>query len=156
MAADIFAIARSGLDVEWQRVEVIATNLANLNTTRTADGTPYLARTLVSGPRFANALATMGQQLAGNPGGPTAALVPASPGGTQVLAVETSSAPPRRVHDPAHPHADASGFVSYPNVDHVREMTTMLAASRAYEANLAAFNSARSMFTRALELGSKR
>jgi len=138
MAQDIVAIARSGMDVEWQRVETVAANLANLNTTRTADGTPYAARTLISGPRFAGLL---GQ---------------APVAGTSVLGVQVSTQPGRRVHDPAHPHADATGFVTYPNVDHVGEMTTMLAASRVYEANLAAFNHARTMYQRALEIGSKK
>lgn len=138
MAGDIFAIARSGMEVEWQRVELVAANLANLNTTRTADGTPWVARQLVSGPAFGGLVA----------GG--------APAGTSVLAVQLSAQPGRRVHDPAHPHADADGYVTYPNVDHVAEMTTMLASMRIYEANLAAFNHARTMFQRALELGSRK
>lgn len=147
MTQPIFAIARSGMDVEWQRVEVIAANLANLNTTRTQDGTPYSAKLLVSGPKFSRLVAgTAGAQPAGA-GGAVA--------GVRVLGLEESKAAPKRVHDPAHPHADASGFVSYPNVDHVREMTSMMAASRVYEANLASFTNARSMFLRAIEIGAK-
>lgn len=144
MAGNIFAIARSGMDVEWQRVEVVAANLANVNTTRGPDGLPWAARTLVSGPRFAALM------------GGSAATAAAATAGTSVLGVQLSSQPGRRVHDPAHPHADAAGFVSYPNVDHVGEMGTLLGAARVYEANLAAFNQARSMFQRALEIGSRR
>lgn len=147
MTQPIFAIARSGMDVEWQRVEVIATNLANLNTTRTQDGTPYVAKSLVSGPRFSQLLSDP------NRSGQKAALQ--IPTGVRVLGVVESAQEPRRVHDPAHPHADASGFVSYPNVDHVREMTNLIAANRVYESNLAAFASARSMFQRAMEIGAK-
>ena len=147
MTQPIFAIARSGMDVEWQRVEVIAANLANLNTTRTADGTPYTAKLLISGPRFSTLLG--GVAGAGQAGTQTAAA------GVQVLGLENSKAAPKRVLDPAHPHADATGLVTYPNVDHVHEMTSMIAANRVYEANLAVFTSARGMFSRAMELGAK-
>jgi flagellar basal-body rod protein FlgC len=136
MTHPIFAIARSGMDVEWQRVEVVAANLANVNTTRTPEGLPYAARMLVTGPKFSNLVSNPAQ-------------------GVQVLGVQESKAAPKRVQDPSHPHADATGYVSYPNIDHVREMTTMIGASRAYEANLAVFTNARSMFQRAMELGAK-
>ncbi len=136
MTHPIFAIARSGMDVEWQRVEIVAANLANVNTTRTPEGVPYTARSLVSGPKFS-------------------ALVSHPAQGVQVLGVQESTVAPKRVQDPSHPHADTAGFVSYPNIDHVHEMTTMIGASRAYEANLAVFTTARSMFQRALELGAK-
>jgi flagellar basal-body rod protein FlgC len=147
MTQAVFAIARSGMDVEWQRVEVIAANLANLNTTRTSDGTPYAAKLLITGPKFSKLLGGAG--IAGQAGSGVAAA------GVQVLGLEESKGAPKRVLDPAHPHADASGFVSYPNVDHVHEMTSMISASRVYEANLASFTSARSMFARAMELGAK-
>lgn len=147
MTHPIFSISRSALDVEWQRVEVIAANLANLNTTRTADGLPYSARVLVSGPRFSAMLsgsAAVNQEMQNR-----------FEKGVRVLGLEETKAPPKRVYDPAHPHADASGFVSFPNIDHVREMTTMIAATRVYEANLASFTNARSMFMRAIEIGAR-
>lgn len=147
MTHPVFAIARSGMDVEWQRVEVIAANLANLNTTRTPDGTPYTAKMLVSGPKFS--------QLVAPTGTPNTSGFGVQAAGVQVLGLEESKVAPKRVHDPAHPHADASGFVSYPNIDHVREMTSMIAANRVYEANLVAFTSARTMFQRAMEIGAK-
>lgn len=133
-------ISRSGLDVEWQRLQVIAENLANLNTTRTASGEPYRPVRLVSGPRsgFAEMLAGTAQ---------------AQPGGVRVLGVEAMPGDARRVYEPGHPHADAEGFVSYPNLDHAGEMTLLLRASRAYEANLVAVGIAHQMYSRALDLG---
>lgn len=133
-------ISRTGLDVEWRRLEVIAENLANANTARTATGEPYRAMRLVSGPRqgFADMLKT---------GQTTAA------GGVMVYGVEPINAPPRRVYEPANPQADTDGFVSYPGYDHAGEMTLLLKTSRAYEANLVALGAARQMYAKAMELG---
>ena len=137
-------ISRSGLDVEWQRLQVIAQNLANLNTTRTATGEPFRAMRLLSGPSadFQSMLSGKGsaQQL----------------GGVQVMGMEATGAGFRRVHEPGHPHADAQGFVSYPDIDHAGEMTLMVKTSRTYEANLTAMNIAQQMYSRALELGRQR
>lgn len=135
------AISRSGLDVEWQRLQVIAQNLANQSTSRTATGEPYRPMRLLSGPSGSFA-ATLGRQG-----------VPAEPGGVQVLGIEAVPGNLRRVHEPGHPHADAQGFVTYPALDHAREMTLMIQTSRAYEANLVAMNLAHQMYMRALDLG---
>jgi flagellar basal-body rod protein FlgC len=134
-------ISRSGLDVEWQRLQVIAQNLANLNTTRTATGEPYRPMRLLSGPR-----AEFAQVLAGKAGEPSLQ-------GVQVMGLEAAGRGFRRVHEPNHPHADAEGFVSYPDIDHSGEMTLLIKASRSYEANLTAMNLAQQMYSRALELG---
>ena len=133
-------ISRSGLDVEWQRLQVIAQNLANLNTTRTATGEPFRAMHLLTGPRgdFAQMLSGKGS---------------AQLGGVQVMGMEASGSGFRRVHEPNHPHADAEGFVSYPDIDHAGQMTLMIKTSRTYEANLTAMNLAQQMYSRALELG---
>ncbi len=134
-------ISRSGLEVEWQRLQVIAQNLANLNTTRTATGEPFRPLQLLSGPKgdFTRMLSGNGsaQQLRG----------------VQVMGLEPVAAGFRRVHEPGHPHADAEGFVSYPDIDHAGQMTLMIKASRSYEANLTAMNLAHQMYSRALELG---
>ena len=130
-------ISRTGLDVEWRRLEIIAQNLANANTSRTASGEPYRPLHLVSGPRtnFASYL-----------GG-------ARPAGVAVLGVEASTQAPRRAYEPGHPHADESGYVSYPALDHAGEMTRMVTTARIYEANLVAMSIARQMYSRAIELG---
>jgi flagellar basal-body rod protein FlgC len=134
-------ISRTGLDVEWRRLELIAQNLANANTTRA--GEPYQALRLVSGPKagFANYLSAgdAGRSLAG----------------VRVYSVEPQGIAPRKVHEPGHPHADKNGDVLYPGVDHAAEMTLMVRTARAYEANIVAMNAARQMYAKALELGNK-
>lgn len=134
-------ISRSGMDVEWQRLQVIAQNLANLNTSRTASGDPFRPMRLVSGPKT-----NFAQLMAG-----TAAS--SRPEGVQVMGLEAMAGNVRRVREPGHPHADADGFVTYPEIDHASEMTLMIKTSRTYEANLTAMNIAHQMYSRALELG---
>jgi len=131
-------ISRTGLDVEWRRLEVIAQNLANANSSSRPGTEGYRALQLVSGPRFADHLG----------GGGSGRL-----GGVQVYGVEPSAAAPRRVHEPGNPNADADGYVTYPGVDHAGEMTLMVTTSRAYEANVVAMNTARQMYMKALDLG---
>jgi flagellar basal-body rod protein FlgC len=137
-------ISRTGLDVEWRRLEIIAQNIANANTTRTDSGGPYRPLQLLSGPRT-----NFAAYLHGGHGGAAAG----EPGGVMVYGVRASDAAPRRVYDPSHPHADADGYVSYPALDHAGEMTRMVETSRVYEANLVAMNIARQMYSRAIELG---
>ncbi len=137
---DAIAISRTGMDVEWQRLQVIAQNLANANTSRTTAGGPFRPLRLLSGPK-------------GNFAGLLAGAAPAALAGVQSYGVEEVAGSVRRVHDPKHPHADAEGFVSYPDIDRAGEMTLMIQASRAYEANLVALNLAHQMYSRALDLG---
>lgn len=138
-------ISRTGMDVEWRRMEVIADNLANLNTTRTAKGESFQARRLVSGPRagFAAMLDASGKDA------------PAMAEGVIVYGTEPTSAPVRRVYEPSHPHADAQGYVSYPGIDHAAEMTLLVKTARAYEANIVALNTARQMYARAMDIGKR-
>lgn len=138
-------ISRTALDVEWRRLEIIAQNLANANTSRTASGEPYRPLRLISGPRtnFASYLDS------NRPGGASGA----RPAGVAVYGIEPSAQAPRRVHEPAHPHADAEGYVSYPALDHAGEMTRMVTTARIYEANLVAMSIARQMYSRAIEIG---
>lgn len=129
--SDAMTISRSGLDVEWQRLQVIAQNLANLNTSRTASGEPYRPMRLVSGPEGVS-------------------------GSVRAYDVEEMPAGVRRDYDPTDPHADAQGFVSRPMIDHAGEMTLLIRTSRAYEANLTALGIEHQMTMRALELGGNR
>ena len=137
---EAMAISRSALDVEWQRLQVIASNLANANTTRTADGSAFRPMRLLSGPR--TSFSELLQSTAHSP-----------VGGVQVYGVEPVAGNVRRVHQPSHPHADAAGFVPFPDIDRAGEMTLMIQTSRAYEANLVALNLASQMYSKALELG---
>ena len=137
------AISRSALDVEWQRLQVIAGNLANANTTRTANGGIFRPMRLVSGPRtnFAGLLGSAAHPVA------------AGLNGVEAYGIEPVAGNVRRVYDPKHPHADANGFVTYPEIDRAREMTLMIQASRSYEANLVALSLAHQMYAKALDLG---
>ena len=138
--SDAMAISRSALDVEWQRLQIIAQNLANMNTSRTASGEPYRAMRLISGPdiSFADAVARRG---------------PSAPTTVRTLGIEAMPGGRRRVYDPTDPSAGADGFVDLPNIDQAGEMTLMIRASRSYEANLTALAIERQMFSRALDLG---
>jgi flagellar basal-body rod protein FlgC len=141
MSMNAMEISRTALDVEWRRLEVIAQNIANAGTTLDANGQPYRAQRLFSGPQvsFSKALEN----------GPNVSDLR----GVSVYSVEAQRLPPRRVYEPAHPQADADGYVSYPNFDHAAEMALMVKTSRAYEANVVALNTARQMYSKALEIG---
>jgi flagellar basal-body rod protein FlgC len=139
-------ISRSALDVEWQRLEVIAQNIANANTVRTATGGVYRPLRLMSGPAANFGQYLDGQTVAGQ-GDPRA------PTGVMVYGVEPTDAPPRRVYEPANPQADSQGFVTYPGFDQASEMTLMVKTARVYEANVVALNAGREMYAKALELG---
>lgn len=134
-------ISMSALDVEWQRLNIIAENLANINTTRNELGDVFKPRRLLSGPdiSFKNLLNTSSANL--------------KPSGVQVLGTETVDSGVRRVFDPEHPHADTEGFVTFPKIDHASEMTLMIKTSRAYEANLTAISIAQQMYNQALQMG---
>ncbi|MFC5475496.1 flagellar basal body rod protein FlgC [Paraherbaspirillum soli] len=153
----IFEISRSAMDVEWRRMEVIAQNMANANTTRTPLGEPYQPLRLVSGPSMTGASSATAttSTFSGMLKQQTAALDPLALKGVQVYGVERMTTAPRLVYEPSHPHADAKGFVAYPGIDHAGEMALMVKTSRVYEANVVAFNAARSMYMRALDLGGK-
>lgn len=141
--SDAMRISRSGMDVEWQRLQIIAQNLANLNTSRTADGTPFRPLRLVSGPdaSFAETVATRAAARA--------------PSGVRAYNVEEAPTGVRRVYDPGDPQADPDGFVGLPAIDHAGEMTLLIRTSRSYEANLTAYGIERQMAERALELGGR-
>ena len=140
---DAIDVAGSGLAAERLRMDVVAGNLANAQTTQGADGQPYRRREVVlqeaqpAGPSFGSVLAS-------------AAASPAS--GVEVGGIVEDPAPPRRVYDPGHPDADAQGYVSLPNVNPVTEMVDLIGASRSYEANVTAMQSAKQIFSKTLEL----
>lgn len=142
---DAIEISRSGLDVEWRRMEIIALNLANVNTSRSPDGKNYVPLRLVSGPAesFEQVLSEAGKAAG------------VHPLGVRVYGIEQTGAGLRRVFEPAHPQADGEGFVEYPNISHAEEMTLMVKTSRAYEANLVAMAAAQQIYSSALQIGSR-
>lgn len=149
---DAIDVAGSGLSAERLRMDVVAGNLANAQTTQGANGQPYRRREVVLQEAGESSFGTMlsgamaGTSGAGGPGATSAA------NGVQVAGVVEDDAPARRVYDPGHPDADAQGYVSLPNVNPVTEMVDLIGASCAYEANVTAMQTAKSLFTKTLEL----
>lgn len=127
------------LDAERTRLEVIAENIANANTTRGVDGRPYQRQQVV----FQAAL----QAAQANQGGATPASIP------QVSRIEKDPRPGQAIYQPGHPDADANGMVQLPNVNMYEEMADMIVASRSYDANVAVFKNGRSMAMQALSIG---
>lgn len=138
-----FAVSGSGMSVEKMRLDVTALNIANVHSTRGRDGSGYEPLQVISAARAASFDAAFG------------AAASALPGGAEVLEVRAAPVTPRLVHEPNHPDADERGFVAYPGINPVHEMVTLISALRAYEANVAALNAAKSMALKALELGGR-
>lgn len=132
-----FAISASGMTLERTRVEVASLNLANANTVAGVDGALYRPLRVVARAAQASFADTVSHGLAAAP----------------VVSLEPAQQSARMVHEPGHPMADARGFVAYAGVDAATEMVTMMSAMRAYEANVAAMNTARSMALKALSIG---
>lgn len=143
--------AASGLTAERLRMDVISNNIANVNTTRTADGTPFKRSYVVFEPKnprskdvFANLLS--GELLAGAK--PKDKLKPDE--GVRAVKIEKDNSIGKLVYDPGHPDANAQGYVELPNVNIVTEMVDMITASRAYEANVTSIQAAKNMANQAL------
>lgn len=138
--------AASGLTAERLRMDVISNNIANVNTTRTIEGGPYRRQLVVFEPREGQ---PSFDQMLSSQMGPSAAVG----NGVRAVAIKKDDSPTRRVYDPSHPDANRDGYVEMPNVNIVSEMVDMITATRAYEANVTAVNSAKSMALKALEIG---
>jgi flagellar basal-body rod protein FlgC len=142
-------ISASGLSAERMRMDVTAENLANAQTTRGPNGGPYRRKDVVlqtaGGDGFGAALSAAAGSVPGAPRSQQA-------GGVQVTGIVEDQSAPRRIYDPGHPDADAQGYVSMPNVNPVTEMVDLISASRAYEANVTAMQTAKQMFTKTFDL----
>lgn len=135
----------SGLTAERLRMDVISNNIANANTTRTAEGGAYRRRVVVFEPRSEAASSfakTLSQEIA-----------PKAGEGVRVRGIVADDAPGRATYNPGHPDADQNGYVMMPNLNIVSEMVDMITASRAYEANVTAINGAKSMAMKVLDIG---
>jgi flagellar basal-body rod protein FlgC len=139
-------IGSSGLSAQRLRLDLISNNIANAQTTRTEKGGPYQRQDVIFMPEGSNP--KLPPSVAARRGG-----LEVLQGGVRVAEITTDTATGPRVYDPTHPDADADGFVSYPNVDIVVEMTNMLSATRSYEANLASVEAVKRMALKALEIG---
>jgi len=136
-------IGASGLTAQRVRMDTISQNIANINTTRTEDGTPYRRKDVVFEERsdsFSSVLANASNNLSAGQG-------------VRVTKIVEDSSDFKKQYDPGHPDADAEGYVSMPNVDVVTEMVNMISATRSYEANVTSINATKSMALKALEIG---
>jgi flagellar basal-body rod protein FlgC len=132
----IFDVASSAVSAQSQRLNVVASNLANADTVAGPDGSPYKARQVV----FQTALMGAAGQRD-------------STAGVRVSTITEDNTPGRRVHDPRHPGADAEGYVTFSNVNPVEEMVNMISASRSYQNNIEVMNTARSLLLKTLQVG---
>ena len=135
-------ISATGMTAQRVRMDVISQNLANVNTTRNDSGTTYRRQTVVMEAQTSREFASALNQALGLTGT-----------GVKVTHIVEDMSDLRMVYEPTHPDADEYGYVHYPNVNSVTEMTNLIDASRAYEANAAAFNAAKTMAMKGLELG---
>lgn len=125
-------ISASGLSAERLRMDVISSNIANINTTRTEDGGAYRRKVAVFKENYEKKLGMLG---------------------VKAVQIEEDDADMRLVYDPTHPDANEEGYVEYPNVDILVEKTDLMTATRAYEANVDALNAQKNIISKALEIG---
>lgn len=138
-----FDIASSALTAERTQMNVISMNLANVKTTRTPEGGPYrrqsvtLAATPVQSPFDKDMRSALDRELQG----------------VRVMDIAVDKRPLKRVYEPGHPDADPEGYVFYPDINVVEEMTNMMTAMRSYEANATTIENLKAMYQKALEIG---
>lgn len=144
--AQVFAISGAGMSIERLRVDVAALNIANANTVQTVDGMNYQPLQVVARSVAAPEVGSSFSEHVDR------ALDVAGIGLPQG-SIEARAASPRMAYEPGHPFANEKGFVTYPGVDNATEMVGLMRALRAYEANVAAMNAARTLALKALEIG---
>jgi flagellar basal-body rod protein FlgC len=130
----VFNVSGSAVSAQSQRLNVVASNLANADSVAGPDGKPYKARQVVFQTQLID-----GEQTAA---------------GVRVAQIAEDNAAPRRIHDPSHPLADDQGFVTMSNVNVVEEMVNMISASRSYQTNIDVMNTAKTLLQKTLQLGS--
>jgi len=137
-------VSGSALAAERARAEVIASNMANAETTRTSQGGPFRRKVVMFSSAGASAFRLM---LAGYN-----RLAGRAPGGVRLVQVAEDSAPPVMRYEPGHPDANGSGFVAYPNINPIQEMVDLMGAVRAYQLNASAVTASKQMIQQSLEL----
>lgn len=139
-ALSALRISSSGLAAERLRMDTIASNIANVSTTRGADGKPYVRKIAVFQENLDSAIKDSEH--------PEKDLL-----GVKAVGIIEDPSPLKKVYDPSNPDADTEGYVTMPNVNILNEMADMIAATRSYEANVSAITAEKSMFSKALEIG---
>ncbi|MCA0175379.1 MAG: flagellar basal body rod protein FlgC [Proteobacteria bacterium] len=140
---NVFDISGSAVSAQSQRLNVVASNLANADTVAGPDGQAYKARQVV----FQTLL------VGAQPDGGTGFDGPGGSAGVRVATVAEDQSVGRKVRDPGHPAADADGYVTYSNVNAVEEMVNMISASRSYQNNIEVMNTAKSLLQKTLQMG---
>ena len=140
---DALNISSSGLTAQRIRMDLISSNLANINTTRTLEGGPYKKKEAVFAayPQSQSFKSLLRSHESG------------TPSEVKVAGIINDSRPPVLKFDPGHPDADEKGFVAMPNINLIEEMVNMISASRSYEANVTAIDATKKMALKALEIG---
>jgi flagellar basal-body rod protein FlgC len=128
----IFSVSGSAISAQSQRLNVVASNLANADAVAGPDGKGYKGRQVVF------ETVPMGSEASA---------------GVKVNAIKESQEPMRKMHNPAHPSADAEGYVTYSNVNPVEEMVNMISASRSYQNNVEVMNTAKTLLLKTLQMG---
>ncbi len=131
----LFKVSASALEAQRMRMNVLASNMANAQSTKTENGKPYVRKDVVFSSMPLKPNSAEGLE------------------GVKVANVVEDPTPPITLYDPGHPDADENGYVTMPNINVIEEMTNMMMAQRVYEANVTAFNLSKSMFQKTLELG---
>ncbi|MBF0457846.1 MAG: flagellar basal body rod protein FlgC [Nitrospirae bacterium] len=131
----VFKTSASALEAQRERMNIVASNLANVHTTRTDEGGPYKRKDVV----FQVTPVDKDPNSMNN--------------GVKVSEIVEDQTPPTLIYDPTHPDANTEGYVAMPNVNVIEEMVNMMMSSRAYEANVQAFNISKGMFLKTLEIG---
>jgi len=129
----------SALNAQKTRLDLIAQNIANAQTTRSADGGPYKRQVVTFEAQLAHRMSHPGQA--------------AGQSGVKVAAISNDPTPGQKIYDPRHPDADAQGMVTMPNVNVSTEMVDLITASRTYEANLSVIKAARQMAQKTIDIG---
>jgi len=134
----IFNVSGSAVSAQSQRLNVVASNLANADTVAGPDGTAYKARQVTFQTQMMGATGQIGDAAAA---------------GVKVSNITEDQTAGRRVHDPKHPGADADGYVTYSNVNAVEDMVNMISASRSYQNNVEVMNTAKTLLLKTLQMG---
>lgn len=137
--AQIYAIAGAGMNAEKLRVDVVANNIANQHSLQGADGNFFQPSQVITTAKTFSEFMDNQQEM-----------------GIETTQIVPQNTPPNKVYQPDHPAADKQGYLNYPGVSTIDEMTTLLRASRAYEANIKVINSAHSLYLQALSIGEDR
>jgi flagellar basal-body rod protein FlgC len=141
------SISASGMTAERLRMDVIANNIANANTTRTPGGGPYRRQQVIYSSMGSSFQDTLAGLQGGSPGDQSG-----STNGVRVAGIVPDNSPFKQVYDPGNPDANKQGYVNMPNVDTVTEMVDMMSATRAYEADVAAVQAIKSMAEKAMNI----